>query len=167
MKFPFETYSALLMIMGILVGCVITPRVETTVVTGVQSDTRFGGIQCDYRGNAFIYLTNLTMNDLMARAVIVHEEIHVRQAKRHKGGCRGSEIQFVLDAQYRFESELEAHCAGIEFLVANGLDREPLIAQSAVTLSNLRANISTDEILERLECKGGQDGSSTPLPQFR
>lgn len=69
----------------------------------------------DVRGkNAVFAYGNKIYNpgrDAVSKDVMVHEEVHEKQQAAHKGGVEGWWQQYLDDAPFRLQQELEAYAA--------------------------------------------------------
>lgn len=153
MRFRVELGIGLSFVIGMLLGCAINRETDVAIIAGIPDPQRYGGTTCDYRGHEFIFLTNEIPNPLFAEAVIAHEMTHIRQIRRHAGGCQAFQIHYRLDSDFRLQSESEAHCVDIEYLVARGGDRPSLVAQAVQALGLLGTELSAEELPDYLPCR--------------
>ncbi len=90
------------------------------------------------------------------KEVRLHEEVHARQMESFDGGCTEFIKKYTLDAQFRFDTELEAYCMHVASLPLEQHSEEirRLSLHMYETYGQLLEKRASDKLV-REECKKG------------
>lgn len=99
----------------LVIGCAVTPRVVVVVTPYVPilhlnpaTHRWLGAMTCDLQGQPVIWL-HPALDKESARYVLLHEMIHVEQAKAW-GGCMNFDRRVRADSMFRLRVEGESYC---------------------------------------------------------
>lgn len=101
-----------LVVLLILAGCACVVQEAPVIVGHTYNRDDFAETLCSANGLPFIVVDSEYAEHAggVPEIIYIHEQVHVRQMTRHKGGCRAFNKKYNTDKTFRMNVELEAYC---------------------------------------------------------
>ncbi len=118
-----------------------------------SSETYLGSMKCDLAGQPYMLL-NPRLTPEQVSWVIIHERIHVSQARKYLGGCLNYAHRYETDSLFRLSQEAESFCGVFMAQRKVGINPDPDYEGIIWRLSNRYvSDYERAEVVQRMSCK--------------
>ncbi len=154
----------------LVVGCATlaigTPSTQTVAYLDMGNSDIQGMTICSETNQPVIILNErLTGRQSAIDEVMLHENVHVHQAVKHEGGCKGLMKEFRSSAQARFDIEFSAYCTSARSaVIAHKIKKSTAIEYLTTFMRLMYPTKQTEEqVRMRAEfCLGDIDEGNVP-----